>query len=378
MAFYTASAAIDLAALCSNYALLAQKSAPGQTAAVVKANAYGLGAKVISQTLAERAGCRHFFVATIDEALEIRPVLPDSFIGIFYGVNNAEEAKAVHAGNFIPVLNSTEQIRIWQEYCHPERSEGSRSVTRDSSPSAQNDSHTLPAVIHVDTGMTRTGISMQEAENLSWEGMNISCIMSHLACADMPQHPLNAKQMANFAKLRSRFPGAKFSLANSSGLFLGADFGSDLARPGMALYGLNPTPYRPNPMQNVVTLEAPILQIRTLTESEYVGYGATFRALKGTRLAVAAIGYADGLIRSLSNKGSAFIHGYKVPIAGIVSMDLTVLDVSAVPEDLMKPGDKAEFFGKNLAADEVAAQAGTIGYELFTGLTPRVKRLYIE
>lgn len=357
-----ATAIIDLDALCSNYRLLADKAAPAEASAVVKANAYGLGAAAVAKALAEREGCRWFFVATIEEGIELRKALPEANIGVFYGANHAEDAAAIHQHGLIPVLNSLEQVAIWRGF-------------------AANVDKRLPAIVQVDTGMTRAGMSLADAEQLAQDasllaGFEIAYFMSHLACAEMLQHPLNVKQAARFKKLEALFPNAKFSFSNSSGIFLGSDFHKDLVRPGMALYGLNPTPDDRNPMRVVVTVQAPVLQLRTLAEEECVGYGATFKAPKGAKLALLGIGYADGLLRSLSNRGKAHINGYTVPIAGIVSMDLTVLDVSSVPEGVIKDGDMAELIGVHLDADKVAEMAGTIGYELFTSITSRVKRIY--
>ncbi|MBM3617384.1 MAG: alanine racemase [Alphaproteobacteria bacterium] len=363
MSFISAATAIiDLDALCSNYRLLADKAAPAEASAVVKANAYGLGATMVAKTLAEREGCRWFFVATIAEGIEVRSVLPDAHIGVFYGANHAEDAAAIAEHGLIPVLNSLEQVSVWREHA-----------------ATLGKSH--KAIVQVDTGMTRAGMSLEDAAQLAQDasllaGIEVAYFMSHLACAEMLHHPLNAKQAARFKQLEALFPNAKFSFSNSSGIFLGKGFHKDLVRPGMALYGLNPTPDERNPMRVVVTVQAPVLQQRILTEDECVGYGATFKASKGARLAVVGIGYADGLLRSLSNRGKAYINGYTVPIAGIVSMDLTVLDVSSVPEGVIKDGDMAELIGTHLEADKVAETAGTIGYELFTSITSRVKRVY--
>lgn len=357
-----ATAIIDLQALCANYRLLADKSAPAETAAVVKANAYGLGAVKVAKTLAEREGCRWFFVATIDEGVDVREVLPDASIGVFYGANNPTDAQTMHKYGLIPVLNSLAQVAVWREQ-------------------AKIAGETLSAIVQVDTGMTRAGMSLDEARELAdnsalLAGIHVRYFMSHLACAEVAHHPLNAKQLKNFQSLQALFPDAKFSFANSSGIFLSKDFHADLSRPGMALYGLNPTPDDRNPMNVVVTIQAPVLQIRVLAEDECVGYGATFKAVKGSRLALAGIGYADGLVRSLSNRGQAYVHGYTVPIVGIVSMDLTVIDITSIPEDIVKDGDMVEFIGKHLAADDVAEKAGTIGYELFTSIASRVQRIY--
>lgn len=358
-----AIARIDLAALCDNYRLLAAKAAPAACSAVVKANAYGLGAERVAQALWQ-GGCSHFFTVSIAEAISLRTVLPQAFIGVFYGVASGEDARLCLAHRLMPCLNSLGQIELWR-----------KAALAQGAP--------LPAALHVDTGMNRLGLAGEEVALLAQspeklDGIEVQWLMSHLACADTPQHPLNALQLRRFTEACGHFPEWPTSLANSSGIFLGTDWHGDLVRPGAALYGINPVPHLPNPMKTVVTIEAPVVQLRELRAEDTVGYGATYKAPAGARLATVACGYADGIMRSMSNRSEAFVAGQRVPVAGIVSMDVTVIDISSLPEGAVQPGDRVEFIGPHIAVDTVAEQAATIGYELFTSIGGRVRREYSE
>jgi alanine racemase len=242
-------------------------------------------------------------------------------------------------------------------------------------------SRPLPAVVHFDTGMSRLGLPPAEAARLADDpsrlsGLDLRYVMSHLACADEPEHPLNHAQRAEFNVLRHRFPGVAASLANSSGIFLGPDYHFDLARPGCALYGINPIPGHPNPMKSVVRLEAKILQLREIDPPRTVGYGAAHRVMTRTRVGTVAAGYADGWLRGLSGRGSAYVGDVRVPFVGRVSMDLITLDVTAAPQ--IRVGDPVELMGEHLSVDDIAATAGTIGYEILTRLGPRFHRRYIN
>jgi len=349
----TATLEISLPAIRANYRLLKNRHAKKSIAAVVKANAYGLGVEAVSKALWEE-GCKEFFVATLEEALELREILPDAQIGVFNGLlKNEEKDYAQH--RLTPILNTVEQAIKWQVASNKE-----------------------PAIIHVDTGMTRLGLSEADVKKILHSPLathHSLLLMSHLACAGEPDHPKNTEQLKRFKQALALFPKAEASLCNSSGLFLPAEFHFDLGRPGCALYGINPTNSK-NPMQQVAVLSAPILQIRALEHDEDVGYGATHAAKKGSRLAVIALGYADGWLRLLSNKGFAYVAGYKVPIVGRISMDMLILDISQIPESKLTLGVRAEFINKEQTVDDVAAACGTIGYEIFTRIGERVKRVY--
>ncbi len=352
---------VDLGAIVANYRLLRSRLNGAECAVVVKADAYGLGALRVAPALAA-AGARHFFVADLGEALEIRGALPaEARIYVLNGMLHGE-ADEFRARNLIPALNDLGQIAAW-------------------SLEARRSGAKLPAIVHFDTGMSRLGLTDDEADRLIaepryLEHIELGLVMSHLACADEPGHPLNAAQLKAFAARRRAFAGVAASLVNSSGIFLGAEYHFDLARPGCALYGINPVPGHPNPVGQVARLSGKILQIRDVDPPRTVGYGATHRVAATTRVATIAAGYADGWLRSLSNRGSAYFGDVRVPIIGRVSMDLITLDVTATPQ--IRVGDTVELMGDRLTVDDVATKAGTIGYEVLTRLGRRFARVYVD
>lgn len=348
---------VNLSALCDNYAFLKTRLRPGAVcSAVVKADAYGLGAVPVSQAL-YKAGCRDFVVATLEEALEVRAAVQCANIYVLLGVQAGEEEVFAEHG-LIPVLNDAYQYELW----HKHRAG-------------------LPAVIHVDTGMCRLGFSLIDFLAMfpsMNEHLDIRYVMSHLACADAPEHYLNSRQLHRMQDIQQHAGKHKVSFANSSGIFLGDDYHFDMVRPGVALYGSNPTPHTPNPMKTVVTASAPILQIRSITKTKTVGYGATYEVHQGDKVAVVGAGYADGYFRALSNKNYCYLSGYMVPVIGRVSMDLVIVDVTEVPEAALHIGAQVELIGEHCSVDEVAKRADTIGYEVLTSLGKRYKREYIE
>jgi alanine racemase len=355
---------IDLAAVVANHRLLARLAAPAAVAGVVKADAYGLGAAQVAPALA-RAGCRDFFVAQLGEALALRPLLPpDATLTVLNGVLAGEEA-AFAANALRPALNDLGQVARW-------------------AAAARRRGHALEAAIQFDTGMSRLGLSPAEADRLAADpglasGIDVALVMSHLVVSEELDHPLNRVQLERFAALRRHWPLVRASLANSSGVFLGPEWRFDLVRPGAATYGINPLPgpssNGANPMQPVATLTAPVLQVRAIDHPESVGYGATHRVGGPTRIATIGCGYADGWLRSLSNRGSAFVGASRVPVVGRVSMDLITLDVTSVPD--LAVGDRVELMGPHLPVDDVAEAAGTNGYEVLTRLGTRFHRVYI-
>ncbi len=355
---------IDLSALAANYDLLNQRAGGAECAAVLKADAYGLGAQRVAPVLAA-AGCTTFFVAHLAEGIDLRQILgPDPTVYILNGPL-PETAGEFLAHELIPVLNSPQQIAQWAK-------------------AAANENRKLAAALHFDTGMARLGLTPAEADQLAQApdllaGIDLRLVVSHLACADEPEHPLNQEQQQQFAALLPRQPPAPASLANSSGIFLGPDFHFDLVRPGIALYGGNPTPRVANPMAEVVRLQARIIQVREIDTPQSVGYGATYRAPGPRRIATLPVGYADGYLRALSGQGVGNIAGISVPIVGRVSMDLITLDVTDVPPADCEPGALADLIGGDgPALDEVAAAAGTIGYEILTSLGGRYHRQYLN
>jgi len=342
---------INLEALAANYHFLAEQSAPSECAAVVKANAYGLGLRAVTRTL-EKAGCKTFFVATLDEGLALRNITK-KIIYVFAGVT--EETNLTFAeASLRPVLNSIQQVKLWN-------SKG-------------------PAAFHLDTGMNRLGLSKKDFLELSVgiaNGTTVkpTLILSHLACADEPGNDLNFQQLKTFQELHPTPQSYPRSLSASSGIFLGPQYHFEMVRPGYALYGGNPTKNRPNPMSPVVNLKAKILQCREVARGESVGYGATFRSDKRRQIATIAIGYADGYSRALAQTAYVVINGILAPVAGRISMDLISVDITGI--EGVKPGDWAEIIGSTISVDDLANCAGTIGYELLTALGPRHKRIYI-
>ena len=357
---------IDLSAIQKNWRYLNSHAGKSECGAAVKGNAYGLGIAPVAKALWQ-AGCRSFFVARPMEGEELRGILPDATIFVLDGLFPGQaEFYAQH--NLLPALISIEEAREWAAF--------GRIYGRK-----------LPCAIHVDTGINRLGFSLPEyagllADTATMRDMNVTLLMSHLACADDPPHPLNAKQRDAFNVARSKLPGVPASLANSSGIFLGKDYAHDLVRPGIALYGGNPTSALANPMQAVAYLEGAIMQTRNVETGETVGYGATWQARRETRIAVLGAGYKDGVPRSLSSRESnsppqVFVGGRRCPIIGRVSMDMMVIDVTDLPLPVRR-GDRAEILGPNILIDEAASWAGTISYELLTRLGSRYARLYSE
>jgi alanine racemase len=355
---------VDLGAIEANWRALAHQLLTVECSAVVKANAYGLGLEAVTAKLA-RAGCKTFFVADIAEARRARSRAAEATIYVLDGFT-PDSSDAFIEINARPVINSTTELAEWDAFVAARSWRGG-------------------AALHVDTGMNRLGIAIDEAAALAPRTQNenhgIALLMSHLACAENPNHPLNATQINIFRELHLLFPGIPASLANSSGIFLGSSAHYDLARPGAALYGVNPTPGRPNPQKNVVELTGRILQIRVVDRDQTVGYGATWTAKRTTRIAVVALGYADGLLRASSGTdeqpgGAAIVAGKSCPIVGRISMDLICIDITELPEGAIRRGDPATLIGPDLPIDEVAASAGTIGYEILTRLGPRSHLVY--
>jgi len=350
---------IDLAAIVANWRDLCAAHAGRPTAAVLKADAYGTGAARVAPAL-HQAGCRHFFTAHLAEALALRPLLPGAMLAPLNGLLPGEEAACRDAG-IDPVLSSLDEVRRWGAF-------------------ARRTGRALPALLHVDTGMARRGLDAEEAAALArdpalLDGIALRYVMTHLSAAEVPDDPANAAQIARFAEICARLPPVPRSLANSSGLFLGPAARSDLARPGAALYGINPTPERPNPMRPVVRLQAQVLQVRPVAPGEGVGYNATWRATRPSRIAVLGVGYADGWPRALTNRGIACRDGIPVPLVGRVSMDLTTYDVTDRPE--IGAGTWLDLIGPGCDAEAVAARAGTNAYEILTGLGPRYARTWL-
>lgn len=351
---------IDLDAVVDNWRRLARHVRPARTAAVVKADAYGLGAERVAPVL-YAAGCRDFFVAELAEALALRPVLgADAALYVLNGLMAGSERLYVEWG-IRPVLNSLAQCRVWA------------ALRPLGAPMP-------PAVLQVDTGMSRLGLGVDEQAALAADpalltALGLDTIMSHLANADTPDHPGNAAQLAAFGAARARFPGLAGSLSASAGMMLDAEYHFGLCRPGAALYGIR-AGRRLEGLRPVAELWARLAQLRTVEAGAHVGYGYTFRADRPMRLATISVGYADGWFRALSGVGAAWFEGHRLPIAGRVSMDSFSVDISALPEGRLCEGDLVELIGPHQSADDIADAAGTIGYEVLTSLGRRYRRLY--
>lgn len=355
---------VDLAAIEENWRALAQRLLTAECAAVVKANAYGLGLQQVTTALA-RIGCKTFFVADLAEARAVRSRAPEAAIYVLDGFT-PDWGEGFIDINARPVINSTTELAEWDAFVAAHSWQGG-------------------AALQVDTGMRRLGITPDEAVALAprahTENHGIALLMSHLACAQTPDHPLNTRQITLFRELHTLYPGVPASLANSSGIFLGDATHFDLARPGAALYGVNPTPGRPNPMKSVVELTGRILQLRSVARDDTVGYDATWTAKRPSRIAVVALGYADGLLRASGGTderpgGAALVAGKRCPIVGRISMDLVCIDVTDLADGTVHRGDPATLIGGEIGIDEVAAAAGTIGYEILTRLGLRSQVVY--
>jgi alanine racemase len=358
---------IDRDALAANWRLLRDRAQGAECAAVIKADGYGIGLAPAARAL-EKAGCRTFFVAHVAEGAAAREACPEAVIYVLNGLLPGS-ASAYGALNLRPVLGSREEIGEWAAF-------NRIAATR------------LPAAVHIDTGMNRLGLKVDDAVALKGDALlddfEPALLMSHFVSSELPDDPVNARQIDAFGTVRAAFPGLPASLCNSSGIFLPQSPRLDLVRPGYALYGGNPTPHRDNPMQAVVRLEARVIQVRDATPGETVGYNGLWTAGGQRRLATLSVGYADGYPRAASatdakaqtGAGQAIVAGRRCPFAGRVSMDLLSVDITDLPDSTVKRGDLVTLIGEGLDIDEVGRRAGTIGYEILTGLGRRYARTY--
>jgi alanine racemase len=356
---------IDLDAIVANWRKLEKTAVPAECAGVIKANAYGCGVEPVARALSA-AGCKTFFVATLDEARAARAALPSSAeIYVLSGFfQNSGEAYAKI--DCRPVIGDLNELAEWDVFCRRSGWSGG-------------------AAIHVDTGMHRLGLTVSEAQGIvpriEAGDHGITLVMSHLVSSEIINSPFNSRQLAAFRQIASLFHGVPASLSNSSGIYLGAPFQFDLVRPGAAIYGINPTPEADNPMQPVVDLKARIVQMRTIERGDTVGYGGTWTARRPTRLAIIAAGYADGYFRAASaNDGTRgadiVIAGQRCPVAGRISMDLMAVDITDLPPKAVRRGHMATLIGEGITIDELAHHFGTIGYEVLTSLGSRYARVY--
>jgi alanine racemase len=332
---------------------------------VVKANAYGCGAEQVARALAN-AGCKSFFVATLDEARVVRGAVPASaavYVLDGFFQNSGEAYAKIDCR---PVIGDLNELAEWDVFCRRSGWNGG-------------------AAIHIDTGMNRLGLTISEAQGIIPRihagDHGITLVMSHLVSAEQLNNQINTKQLTAFREIASLFSGVPAALSNSSGIFLGPQYQFDLVRPGAALYGVNPTPEADNPMQPVVELKARIVQIRNVERGDTVGYGGTWTARRPTKLAIVASGYADGYFRAASaNDGTrgaeVVVAGKRCPIAGRVSMDLIAVDVTDLEKNAARRGHLVTLIGEGITVDELAHHFGTIGYDVLTSLGRRFARIY--
>ncbi len=349
---------VDLGALQNNYRILCEDLKPDiQCAPVVKANGYGLGMLSVAESL-WNMGAQTFFVAQVQEGIELRQALPQAQIYVFSTlVAGDQDALCEH--QLIPVLCQEDQLYHWHQH-------------------ALKLNQKLPCAIHIDTGLVRTGFQETALQKISpklFEFLDLKLILSHLACPYSPEHPMNQAQLVQFQRLVSYLPPAPRSLANSGGICLGPDYHFDMVRPGLSLYGSTLTSSR---FQPVVHIFAQIVQIEDLPTGTSIGYDTTFKTLTPSRIATLAIGYADGLLRSLSNNGYVFANNQRFPIVGRISMDLMTIDITEEHAPQLQCGDWVEISGANILLDELAIWSGTAPWEILTNLGSRYSRFYAK
>jgi alanine racemase len=342
------SITVNRGAIAANFALFAALAPAATVAAVVKADAYGLGLVGVLPAL---KGCDSFFVARLEEGIALRALAPRARIFVLDGAAD-DTVAALIAHRLVPVLGSLEQVACWQA------AKGG------------------DAALHVDTGMNRLGLPPEELSRLRLDAITPVLAMSHLACSDDADSAMNRTQLSRFRAALAQLPSMPASLAASGGVLLGRDYHFDLVRPGIGLYGGNPQNGAANPMQPVARLAGRILQLRQIAPGDTIGYGASFTAARPMTVATIALGYADGVLRAASNRAFAMVAGHVAPLVGRVSMDLITLDVTGIAG--VAAGDEAELFGPDLPLDEAATAWGTISYELLTGLSRRIPRLYLD
>ena len=353
---------INIGLIVNNYQFIKNKVGDTECAAVLKADAYGMGAAMIAKAL-EKAGCSIFFVATIDEGLELRACFGKNKnkIAVLSGLLKGSE-DVFYKSKLTPVLNDLEQIRQWEIYNRQKKIPA-------------------PSIIHIDTGMNRLGLTINEFQHIverptELHGLQVEWIMSHLACGDQPGDTMNQRQLSLFCNAKETLPTVKASLSNSGGVFLGQSYHLDMVRPGIALYGSLSRSIPVNPLNQVIKLYSRILQIRTLSSGATVGYGASYRVSEPTRLATVGLGYADGYLRSLSNNSYVFFNGIRLPVVGRISMDYITVDITKIAAEKIKTGDFLEIIGDQFTLDDLAIVANTVPHEILTRLGTRHHRIY--
>ena len=353
---------INIDSIIHNYQLINNKVGNTECAAVLKADAYGMGASVVAKAL-DKVGCSTFFVATIDEGIELRACFSknENQIAVLSGLLEGSE-DIFYSNKLTPVLNDTEQIKKWAIYNKQKKI-------------------SAPSILHIDTGMNRLGLTVSEFYDIikkptELKKLHVGWIMSHLACGDQPRDIMNEKQLSVFLNAKKEIPNVKASLANSAGVFLGKSYHLDMVRPGIALYGSGSGSIPSKPLKQVIKLYSRILQIRTLSAGASVGYGASYRVTEATRVATVGLGYADGYLRSLSNCSWVFFNGLRLPVIGRISMDYITIDITQIASEKIKTGDFIEIIGDKFTLDDLATVANTVPHELLTRLGTRHHRIY--
>jgi alanine racemase len=340
---------INLDALAANWRWLAAHSHPAECAAAVKANAYGIGVARAVTTLM-RAGCRTFFVATLEEGMALRKLSDTARIFVLDGVRTDAEVDLFANNDLMPVLNSPEQLSRWRRW-------------------------NGPCAVMLETGINRLGFRQSDFGSINFEHVNITLVMSHLASADQPDDPKNQQQLQAFHEYLPHCWNTNASLANSAAILLGAEYYFQLTRPGIALYGGYAGPPGSEQVRQVITAEASVLQVRTLAAGETVGYNATWTASRPSRIATLGAGYADGYLRAFSNKGAVWLSGARCPVVGRVSMDMITVDITDTGP--VQEGDYAELLGSHITLHEASTASGLSQYELLTSLGSRYVRIYV-
>lgn len=350
---------VDLLKIIKNYkyasSLLCNNSKLG---AVLKANAYGLGALPIAQKL-YNTGCEDFYVANLEEAIELRKALPLANIFVLNGLKGCELLEGLYY-SVIPVANSVQQVNDYHNY-------------------AKRFNQPIDMALHVDTGMCRLGITVKELDKIlqSKLCLNILNVMSHFSCASEPEHPMNLKQLSIIKSIKKKYPFLKFNCANSPAILMGEQYHFDYARIGAGLYGVNPFASNENPFINVVTLKSSVIHKRIIEDSCAVSYGATHYAKRGDKIIIADMGYADSIPTLFSNKGMVHYYGKYLPIIGRVTMDMTIIDASILSDALFEKIQEVEFIGDNLTLEMISNNVGVFNYEILATLGNRIKRYYI-
>ena len=357
---------INLSAIATNYRLLRRCVLPAECSAVVKADAYGMGIDEVGPVLWAE-GCKWFFVSQLDEAIRLRGILPNAEIAVLNGLIPKAE-RVYNSNRLTPVINYLEELELWQNYAH-------------------TFSRKMPAILNLDTGIHRLGFATEELQKLTenkslLDGIDVRFVMTSLSCANVKDAPKNAEQVSifrnNIAKLTSVF-GKRFlgSIANSSGIFLGPEYHLDLVRPGSALFGTNPTPNFDNPMQNVINFGARILQIKDVRAGESIGYNALYTCEKNAKIAILALGFADGVFRSLLSRGYVYIGDFKAKLVGSIAMDIITIDITDIPESIAHTGAMVEVIGPHVSVDEFSSGAGTIAHEILVSIGLKHNRVYV-